>query len=84
MDSHPLGQKACIIRFMNILPSKTDVEISDIKNFNSSFEDVNSKSQGNKLMLLAMGCIKGSIVFVNIKDIKNIYARFSFHRERIL
>lgn len=84
MDAHPLGQKACTIRFLNIVPSKTDVEISDIKNFNSNIDEPSQQAATSQHMLLALGCAKGSIVFISIHDIKNIYARFSFHRERIL
>lgn len=33
---------------------------------------------------MALGCSKGSVVFLNINDMKKVYARFSFHREKII
>jgi len=38
--------------------------------------------KNNKLM--AIGCIKGSIVFVSVSNFSKIFARFSFHREKII
>lgn len=33
--------------------------------------------------LICLGCSKGTILFLNVNKMKTIYARFSFHREKI-
>ncbi|EAS06246.2 WD domain, G-beta repeat protein (macronuclear) [Tetrahymena thermophila SB210] len=87
-DCHPLNQKATTIKFLKAFPPQIDVEINDIRireheeKVESSFENLTELFLKNQLMTL--GCSKGSIVFLNINDMKKVYARFSFHREQIL
>ena len=84
-ERHVLHQNATYISFFHIVPPEIDTEIIE-KTVDKTFRANKEEKQVlySKLKLLTIGCNRGSIVFVSVDNMENIYARISYHREKII
>ncbi|KRX03596.1 WD40-repeat-containing domain [Pseudocohnilembus persalinus] len=87
-EKHITNQKANIIKFLKVLPSEMDIEINETRiNFNQKEQEYNIDEYNEvykKERFLALGCQKGSVIFVKLNNMNKIYCRISFHREKIV
>ena len=73
------------MRFLQIVPPKIDTEIMEKTTDHSYPESFEARTElYSSLKLLAVGGTRGSIMFLSIEDMGNLYARVSYHREKII
>jgi hypothetical protein len=69
----PIQLKIIDLKFMDLKPFPIDMDSNSIIN---KLEDQSET--------LAIACIKGTIIFININNPEKLYARFILHRETIV
>ena len=82
-----LNQTITSICFSATIPPKFDVDIyneaslSNAKMMNDAYDEQLAKYPMDQTdRFLALGLSKGSVIFLRVDQIDDIYARFSFHR----
>lgn len=82
-----LSENITSICFCNTIPPRVDVDIyneqtvTNTNKMNEEYEEQKAKYPADKTdRFLALGLSKGTVVFLDVERIEEIYARFSFHR----
>ena len=84
-EKHSVNQMPSCLRFLQLVPPHIDTEIMERTSdplFPASLEE--RVALYRELKLLAVGGTRGSIIFLPVNDLSNIYCRISYHREKIV
>lgn len=87
IENHALNQNPTIIKFFELVPPEYDSEITENSILAKNKEDSNVdniSSEFQTMKLITIGCNKGSIVFVSLKNLSKIRTRLTYHRESII
>lgn len=85
-EQHQLNQTASIIKFLRIVPPAFDSEIIG-KMYPTEVQSkvaLDSSEVFLKKELMAVGCNKGAVIFVERRSFERIHTRITYHREAIL
>lgn len=89
VENHALNQLPTLIKFLLIVPVEFDSEIIEsaviekenkLKKKAVKMEGLSLQERFEKMRLLAIGCSRGSVVFLNIDDMEHIHTRITYHR----
>jgi hypothetical protein len=84
VELHQLNQSPTIIKFLPIVPTQFDSEINENTIDKRKRKEMGEGEAFLDLKLIAVGCNKGTIVFLRTACIDQIYTRVTFHREAII
>lgn len=78
-QSRSVSQTICTLNFISVIPPKYDCEVVHDESMSRDYSIEENKNED----MMVLGFSKGTFVFVHVKDIETIYARFSIHRQAI-
>lgn len=78
-EGRSMSQSITTLGFCNVTPPRYDCEI--VREGSFIKEDFDEENKDEDMMVI--GFSKGTMVFVHVRDIETIYARFSIHRQGI-